>query len=1275
MSSADVGALNYDVFLSHGSPDKPWVRTLRDELANLGLKAFLDESELEAAENWTLRLSRELLASRALALVISAETLKRPWVEHEWTSFLAEHGPTSGRLIPVLLDSVSLPTFLKPIQAIKAGHRDAARIAQELAAAIGRYESLPEGDSRRLFIGQDLVFVLERLDAGVAVTDPTGRRREVPAPWSENAEFSASRILFDRLSREAVKSDADRADLERHGSALGGLLFHVLFDETALALLRDATIAGRARPLITVRSDDVMLLSLPWELIRYEGEFLVRSGKVDLVRTDASEVGSLAVLRPPTEQFKLVVNVSAPEGSGLDYEHESYRITLALTAHCLLTPTELGTLDDLVETVLRTRPTGIHFSGHGGPGVLQFEDDEGRGHAVGVGDLLDRLRGHLPDGVLPPFFYLANCHGNDPAAIASGQPGVESLAATLHGAGVAQVVAYRGPILDVLSTEAEAALYGAIADGHTTRYAVRQAREALGRAIGASRSVLREVDTSVAGSLRESFPFAWSQLVLYHRGPDHPLSKSSTPAGKVRLGDESLRRTFVDAGTRRILSAGFIGRRTELHRLRRKVREGQRVFVLQGLGGLGKSTLALYTIREILHAGDDLCTLWCQDAEKAETADGIAEALVSGLAEHGRGRFGSGWENVVHQVDRAAGAESAARFGMFLQVVAANADRLVVYLDNLESLLIGPSQAGGDPDAFGRWRTPALEKIWKTLTEFAEHTGKVVLVASCRYRNDDFGRALIPVGPLPAGALFRLMGWFPGLRRLSVNSRARLAVKLDGHPRAVEFANDLIAHAIDAWEARTGRDWKSLDDGQGDEWSEIVEPALPKVAGKLADDLLFDEIWDHVLDDRARRMLYRMTILRRPWDVGLDRELGEADEPGEIAEATAQRLRRTSLVEQVELRLMDGLVRHETVHPATVEFVARRFGDDSEIRRKAHGRVGAYYEAKAETSRYIDDDLEAGHHLLSAGEYDRAYDLLGTASEWLQHRGRVRQGLQVLVPLLAETAQVAMTPDRVGRLQGTVGSAYYRLGQVEQAVEYYEKRLVIAREIGDRRGEGNALGNSGLAYADLGQVERAIECYEKQLVIAREMGDRRGEGNALGNLGVAYALLRQIERAIEYFEKGLVIDREIGDRRGEGADLGNLGSAYLGLGQVERAIECYEERLVIAREIGDRQGEGYAMGNLARAYAGLGQAERAIEHFEKRLVIAREIGDRRGEGNALCGLGGEYARLGQVERTIGLLEQAERIGEEIKDPRIIEFTTAQLKRLRGGDSADDLAEE
>jgi tetratricopeptide (TPR) repeat protein len=269
-------------------------------------------------------------------------------------------------------------------------------------------------------------------------------------------------------------------------------------------------------------------------------------------------------------------------------------------------------------------------------------------------------------------------------------------------------------------------------------------------------------------------------------------------------------------------------------------------------------------------------------------------------------------------------------------------------------------------------------------------------------------------------------------------------------------------------------------------------------------------------------MLYRTTLLRRPWEPDLIPHLGEPDEDATAAQATAKRLSRTSLLEQVEY----GKGRRYTLHPATVQFVMRRFGEMEALRRETHRRVGEHLEAQAKTSRYIETDIEAGHHLFEAGEYDRAYELLGSASDWLRNHGRVRESLNLVEPFLKPSLLRDMDRGRTGRLLGTVGLAYAALGQVEQAIGYYEQALAIVREIGDRHGEGAVLGNLGAAYYRLGQVEQAIGYYEQRLVIARETGDRRGEGNALGSLGLAYAALGQVEQAIGLLEQTLRIGQE-----------------------------------------------------------------------------------------------------------------------------------------------------
>ena len=137
------------------------------------------------------------------------------------------------------------------------------------------------------------------------------------------------------------------------------------------------------------------------------------------------------------------------------------------------------------------------------------------------------------------------------------------------------------------------------------------------------------------------------------------------------------------------------------------------------------------------------------------------------------------------------------------------------------------------------------------------------------------------------------------------------------------------------------------------------------------------------------------------------------------------------------------------------------------------------------------------------------------------------------------------------------------MGDVRKAIEFYEQALLIAHEVGDRRGEGVFLGNLGLTYASLGDARKAIEFYEQALVIARGIGDRYGEGNALGNLGVAYKNLGDVHKAIDFYEQQLAIVHEIGDHRGEGTISATWEMLMQSLGDTRKAIEFYEQAMVL----------------------------------------------------------------------------------------------------------------
>ncbi|MEG4355793.1 CHAT domain-containing protein, partial [Microcoleus sp. Aus8_D1] len=197
-------------------------------------------------------------------------------------------------------------------------------------------------------------------------------------------------------------------------------------------------------------------------------------------------------------------------------------------------------------------------------------------------------------------------------------------------------------------------------------------------------------------------------------------------------------------------------------------------------------------------------------------------------------------------------------------------------------------------------------------------------------------------------------------------------------------------------------------------------------------------------------------------------------------------------------------------------------------------------------------------------------------------------------------------------------------------------------------GEGWALGSLGLAYYSLGDYAKAIEYAQQWLAIAREIKDRESEGKALGNLGIAYYSLGDYAKAIEYQQQFLAIAREIKDRKGEGWALGSLGLAYYSLGDYAKAIEYAQQWLAIAREIKDRESEGKALGNLGIAYYSLGDYAKAIEYEQQWLAIAREIKDRQSEWKALNNLGFALYKSGNLPAAEKTLLDSIKVSESLR---------------------------
>ena len=136
--------------------------------------------------------------------------------------------------------------------------------------------------------------------------------------------------------------------------------------------------------------------------------------------------------------------------------------------------------------------------------------------------------------------------------------------------------------------------------------------------------------------------------------------------------------------------------------------------MVQGAGGLGKSAFCSEALKLYKRLGWAPLALWCTDVE--QDPDRV-EGLLRQFEMVGEEVLGESWGQVVAQLDRAAAAISAlrqpaVRLGALLSVAADHGPGpLALYLDNLESLLVGPDN--DDPLAAGEWRDPAAAELWR----------------------------------------------------------------------------------------------------------------------------------------------------------------------------------------------------------------------------------------------------------------------------------------------------------------------------------------------------------------------------------------------------------------------------------------------------------------------------------------------------------------------------------------------------------------------------------
>ena len=219
--------------------------------------------------------------------------------------------------------------------------------------------------------------------------------------------------------------------------------------------------------------------------------------------------------------------------------------------------------------------------------------------------------------------------------------------------------------------------------------------------------------------------------------------------------------------------------------------------------------------------------------------------------------------------------------------------------------------------------------------------------------------------------------------------------------------------------------------------------------------------------------------------------------------------------------------------------------------------------------------------------------------------------LATAVEHLREGARFAAAADQQARMRRALGSALSAVQEYEEAAREAEVALELSGAADDPRGQAEALGLLGVITMERGQAAEAVRYYDRAVVLCRDIGYRHGEAVNTGNRGNALWYAGRIPAALTSFAEAIELFRSMGNRRGEALVQANAASIHHSVvGDDVTAAEYTRSALDYFSEVGNEDGAAQVLCNLADIERRAGRLEAAGGHLKAGLVAVGRCGNR-----------------------------------------------------------------
>lgn len=260
--------------------------------------------------------------------------------------------------------------------------------------------------------------------------------------------------------------------------------------------------------------------------------------------------------------------------------------------------------------------------------------------------------------------------------------------------------------------------------------------------------------------------------------------------------------------------------------------------------------------------------------------------------------------------------------------------------------------------------------------------------------------------------------------------------------------------------------------------------------------------------------------------------------------------------------------------------------------------------------------------------------LLNRQGRFLFRLGRLSEAEQALHQAQA-LAVVLEQPRELALAYNYLGLANQMAGAYDEAIRLYQESHQVAQAAADPIGQARALNNLGVITFRMGRFREAEGLLQQSLALRRQLGDPKTIADCLNNVGILLHALEEYERETTLLQEALTTYRQLDDRKGIGAVLHNLGGVQLALANYQAAQQFLEEALDYRQS--DPVGLGHTLNNLGTVLFRSGDVQVAGVYYQRALQLTWENRDIPITLDILVGIAECLLALNQPSRALAIL--------------------------------------